>query len=364
MAESQADYHYDDAGMSVIRDTISAPRFAPYMASASNDMRHAFGLYLYNARLAKAFLYPLQMVEVTLRNAVAEALVGSFGDNWPNEPRFAAWLQQGGHDAIAKADRRLVTAKGPGYPVSQLVATLTFDFWSHLLRDEYERPFWQRHFRTVLPHVPAGTLRRDVHRTVKAVCNFRNRIVHHEPILGANAPAILNDIMTLIGFRCPTTADWTRHHTTVGTVIGTKPAGPASATGRTVGTVCDGAFALADADEDLPSALVKLAAPTPALVVVDPSGTPTGVLRHEDVLAHLAAVAAREEGLLLLTEHTVGTVSAGLTRNWLALDIGEHLNRAGETFKRNKNVRTVVVTEVVNGVATPKGVILRAHRRY
>ena len=162
------------------------------MALASNDLRYAFGLYLYNVRLAKAFLYPLQMVEVALRNAVAEVLVGSFGNDWPNEPGFAAWLQQGGHDAIAKANRQLVATKGPGYPVSQLVATLTFDFWSHLLKDEYKRPFWQQHFRKVLPHVPAGTLRRDVHRTVKTVCDFRNRVMHHEPILGANAPAVLD----------------------------------------------------------------------------------------------------------------------------------------------------------------------------
>jgi hypothetical protein len=350
--------------MAALQNTISAPRFAPYMTLASNDVHHAFGLYLYNARLAKAFLFPLQMAEVALRNAVAEALTTSFGPDWPSDPGFAAWLDQGGHEAIAKADRRLLATKGAGYPVSQLVATLTFDFWSHMLRDEYERPFWQRHFRRVLPHVPAATKRRDVHRAVKAICHFRNRVVHHEPILGANAPALLDAIIDLIGMRCPETAAWTKHHATVGTVIGTKPAGPASATGRTLGMVCDAGFALAGDADGLPSALAQLGPSTPALVIVDQGGSPTGALRHEDVLAHLAAAAGKAEGLLLLTEHTVGTVAAGLRGNWLALDAGEHLSKAGEIFKRNKNVRTIVVTETVNGAATLRGVILRAHRRY
>ena len=42
----------------------------------------------------------------------------------------------------------------------------------------------------------------------------------------------------------------------------------------------------------------------------------------------------------------------------------EYISKLGETFKRNKRVRTVVVTEETNGVTTLKGVILRAHRRY
>ncbi|WP_018045488.1 CBS domain-containing protein [Methylobacterium sp. 88A] len=334
------------------------------MTMASDDERYAFGLYLYNARLAKAFLFPLQMAEVALRNAVVEALVGSFGENWPSDPGFVAWLEPGGHDAIAKADRRLVVTKGPGYPVSQLVATLTFDFWSHLLRNAYERPFWQRHFRKVLPNVPARTLRRDVHRTVKAICQFRNRVSHHEPILNENAPAILAAIIELIEMRCTVTAGWTTHYCTVGSVVGTKPAGPASATGRTVGMVCDGSFVTASPEENLLSALSRLDETKPALVILDEAGTPAGVLRHEDVLAQLAGAAAKGEGLVLLTEHTVGGVAAGLPRNWLRLDAGDHLSKVAESFKRNKSARTVVVTDTVNGASTLKGVILKAHRRY
>ena len=93
--------------------------------------------------------------------------------------------------------------------------------------------------------------------------------------------------------------------------------------------VSDGGFVLADAADDLLSALVKLGASTPALVVVDQAGTPTGVLRHEDVLAHLAAAAAKAEGLPLLTEHTIGTIFADLAGNWLALDAGGVYQQVG-----------------------------------
>ena len=82
MAESQVPFPYLPAQMQAIRASISEPRFATYLAKGGNHDEYAMALYLYNARVAKAFLYPLNVAEVTLRNAVDGILVGRFGVSW------------------------------------------------------------------------------------------------------------------------------------------------------------------------------------------------------------------------------------------------------------------------------------------
>ncbi len=71
MAESQVPYNYKDTGADLI-NTLSETRFRPYLVSAGRDQDYAFALYLYNARMAKAFLYPLHILEITLRNRINE----------------------------------------------------------------------------------------------------------------------------------------------------------------------------------------------------------------------------------------------------------------------------------------------------
>src|SRR5690606_39563904 len=69
-SESQVPYPYTVEQLQAIRASISEPRFATYLKKGGNHQEYALALYLYNARVAKAFLYPLNVAEVTLRNAV------------------------------------------------------------------------------------------------------------------------------------------------------------------------------------------------------------------------------------------------------------------------------------------------------
>lgn len=69
MAESQVPYPYTEDNHSII-SSLSEARFAPYLKNAGFNQHYAFSLYLYNARLSKAFLYPLHILEVTLRNRI------------------------------------------------------------------------------------------------------------------------------------------------------------------------------------------------------------------------------------------------------------------------------------------------------
>lgn len=77
MAESQVPYAYDQPALDAITASLSRQRFETYLTKAGNDENYAYALYLYNARLAKSLLFPLSVTEVTLRNAIDEALVSA-----------------------------------------------------------------------------------------------------------------------------------------------------------------------------------------------------------------------------------------------------------------------------------------------
>ncbi|MYJ82529.1 MAG: hypothetical protein F4046_12100 [Acidimicrobiaceae bacterium] len=53
---------------------ISNERFATYLQPAGNDRRRALQLYAHNAALGSAFDWPIQAFEITLRNAVNDAM--------------------------------------------------------------------------------------------------------------------------------------------------------------------------------------------------------------------------------------------------------------------------------------------------
>ena len=67
MAQSQVPFTYLNDGQEIINH-LSDKRFGTYLQRAGFNKDYAFELYLYNARLAKAFLFPLQILEVTVRN--------------------------------------------------------------------------------------------------------------------------------------------------------------------------------------------------------------------------------------------------------------------------------------------------------
>jgi hypothetical protein len=70
MAQSQEPITYDGTLLQALDTTLSRSRLSPYLLLANNDAVYAHQLYLWNARLAKSFLYPLGVVEVAVRNAM------------------------------------------------------------------------------------------------------------------------------------------------------------------------------------------------------------------------------------------------------------------------------------------------------
>jgi hypothetical protein len=359
MAESQVPFEYTPEAKSKIRAALSEPRFQTYMKAAGHDEDYAIALYLFNARLSKAFLFPLHVVEVSLRNAIDELLCTLYGNDWTNSTAFFGILSVESAASLTKAKDRARSS-----PRSQIVATLTFDFWSNLFRPEYDRPLWQVNLHRTLPNCPAHFTRPDVQSKVRGINQFRNRIAHHEPIFDADITALHTLIGSVVGMRCAIVETWLKQHSTVSKTVRTRPKRGGGSTEALIDR-CDTRFQIVAGSDSLALILSKYEPNAPAIIKLDANGAPTAALTTADIMLFAQAKASDVAGMIDFNEHTVDDVitAQGLATSFVLLDSKVPLSVATDQL-RKKDVRVVVATENVSGNIVAKGAILRAHRRY
>ncbi|OQM73337.1 Abi family protein [Manganibacter manganicus] len=358
MAESQVPFPYLPAQLQAIRASISEPRFATYLAKGGNHEEYAMALYLYNARVAKAFLYPLNVAEVTLRNAVDRILVGKFGPGWHQEVAFRdQTLTLNGLATLDKAIQRA----GVNAARDQIVATLTFDFWSNLFRPEYGA-LWRTTVNVAFPHLNHGQTRQEIQNLVKPINVFRNRVAHHEPVLDLNVTDIYAKIVRLIELRCGETATWMKHHSTVSTVVRSRPRRDGT-NANTLSAKLDPAFVSVKRETGLNELAELLDERHQAIICLDDGGRPTAALTVVDAIHFISECAKSVGGLVDLKDHTVADLikAANLTDRWTQMDDATPLALAVKELQKPR-IQILVGIEAASGKVT--GAILRAHRRY
>lgn len=221
MAESQEAYDYTEIVLDKSKERwielgLSSDRLGPYLTRAGNNYSRAYNLYLFNARLSKAFLFPLHALEVTLRNRIKSVLTQVYNvDDWHLEPQFRVLLTKDGRDSLNKAE---TLAHSAG--ISDVVANTTFDFWKFLLHYQYDS-FWRMHITKLVGN---QTTRGLLYELVRKINDFRNRIAHHEPILDKDYMARYRDILEALGYLNSEVQEWVKAHSTVELVKQTEPA--------------------------------------------------------------------------------------------------------------------------------------------
>lgn len=358
MAESQVPFPYQGHEFAAIRQSLSEPRFATYLKKGGNHEEYALALYLYNSRLAKAFLYPLGMAEVTLRNAVDLVLVSRFGLAWHQDPIFRHQVLS--PESLRSLDKAIERA-GVDAPRDQVVATLTFDFWSNLFRPEYGG-IWRTTVNIAFPNLAHGEGRKDIQDLVKTINAFRNRVAHHEPILDYNVTDMHSKIVKLVALKCADTAGWMKHFSTVGMVIRSRPK-LSGITGHTLESRIDKEFSTVTVESPIIDVIAKTDPRHPVIICLDTTGCPQAAFTASDVLQFISDRAGDAEGLVALQDHCVGDLlqHKAFVSQWLAFDQQTAFGLAVEALQKPR-VEIIVATESATGKAT--GAILRAHRRY
>lgn len=214
---------------------LSAPRFGVYFNASDGDPMVALELYEWNARLGAAFGHDLAHLEVGLRNAYDRALTGHLNltIHWTAAgtqvfaPVVRTRMRKRGKVSVdinarprASLERAIREAGGRKAPPGKVIAQLTFGFWRYLTSAAHEVTLWRPALHRVFP---PGTSRPDVDSRVGRLHEVRNRIAHHEPLLGVDVVELHRDVLHVAALLDPQLRDYIQAHSTVADRLAARP---------------------------------------------------------------------------------------------------------------------------------------------
>lgn len=211
-----------------VKRALSADRMGTYEnAVARLDTRSSpLELYLWNARISAAFLVPLHIGEVVIRNAVSDALTRIHGPRWPWVQGFADSLPSPSSGYNPRCELQRATTRC-SHGTAQVVSTLSFVFWQKMFTQRFDVRVWSRCMGTVLPGAseaaPRHVTRARIHNDLEQIRRLRNRIAHHEPIFARALDEDFAAIQRLVALRCTRTADWMAGHEAVTPLLRNRP---------------------------------------------------------------------------------------------------------------------------------------------
>jgi hypothetical protein len=164
---------------------LSQPRYATYARQCGNNPLAALTLYHWNAQISAAFLFPLHILEICVRNAAANAIESRYNDRWPWARAFEnslpdpPWPDFSPRRELRRATRKHSTT-------GKVISDLKFAFWVSLYTSRHEGRLWNSYALREFPNFPPGTqpqlARQSIHDVADNLRELRNRIAHHEPV--------------------------------------------------------------------------------------------------------------------------------------------------------------------------------------
>ena len=218
--------NFNQDELAAIPSVLSQPRFATYLAVANNNPLNAMRLYHWNAQISSAFLFPLHIFEICIRNAAADAIESYYNPQWPwshafemSLPAYPRPVFSPRHEIRSARQRHATTGK--------VIADIKFAFWVSMFTRRHDGRLWRPYLKREFPNIPAnmastqGRLR--IHDAAEQVRVLRNRIAHHEPIFQRTLEDDYSAIMEIVSFRCNYTAAWMNRSQSVSTILAMRP---------------------------------------------------------------------------------------------------------------------------------------------
>lgn len=202
--------------------TISITRWGTYLTGAGFRENVAFRLYLWNSAIGQSLLFPVQASEVALRNVISAAIIEEFGENWFRSNYCLDVLGDYRREDIEKTARRIINVYNIVPESGHIISSLMLGFWCALLKRQYDLPIWDNYVPMAFPHLSDKTIE-DVDMAATRLKTLRNRIVHHEPLIGRNLSEDYGNVLKLLGWICPHTREWVRSNSSVPAVLRTRP---------------------------------------------------------------------------------------------------------------------------------------------
>lgn len=187
-----------------IEEFVSTPRLTRYHDDG-RTAEQAVRLYFWNHELASAFLGPLAILEVTLRNAMHEALSSKYGSEWILDNDLLPLLDddRANFDKTITRLRPILKIKNKELSPDAVVGSSSLGDWVRLLEKgkprsstyNYEKTLWEAALINAFSNNSDGWGRAQIHGEFNRIRSFRNRIAHHEPIFYRDLTGMMDDII-------------------------------------------------------------------------------------------------------------------------------------------------------------------------
>lgn len=205
------------ANIAAVRLALSPERMGTYEEAAGAsacDSPLALALYAWNAAVSAAFLVPLHICEVLVRNAVSDALQAVYGNRWPWSATFERSLPDPSNGYSPRKDLQRASRNAP--TTSKVIPELTFVFWQKMFTKRHDFRIWDAQLLLIMPNLEAGkpvaALRQNIYGDLEQIRRLRNRIAHHEPIFSRSLADDYQKILALVGFRSAETVSWLKEN--------------------------------------------------------------------------------------------------------------------------------------------------------
>lgn len=189
------------------------------------SLERALELYAWNAQVSAAFLHPLHICEVVVRNGVSNVIEAVYGPTWPWSAAFVRSLPNPSGGYSMRND--LLSARCNEKTVGKVIPELKFAFWQRMFTSRNDLRLWVPYLHQYFPYFPVGmdaaACRSWMFNALDKVRALRNRIAHHEPIFARNLVDDFDVVSTLIARRCPDTAAWMNTHQQVTALLANSP---------------------------------------------------------------------------------------------------------------------------------------------
>lgn len=161
---------------------VSAPRLQRYREAATTDF-DIVTLYCWNILLAEALLPSLAILEVSLRNAVHNALASHTG----TEFWFQSVLHPDSYNNIAGLMQEIARRQGQPPTAGKVISEISFGFWPKMFAKRYNSLWWNpQHplLQEVIPnlHKMGRDTRRVLEIRLEYFAKLRNRCMHQEAV--------------------------------------------------------------------------------------------------------------------------------------------------------------------------------------
>lgn len=217
MASQVSSFSYDHNQLVSLELCISSERLSPYFKLAFGNRKAAIQLYERNTYLSEALYGVTQAAEVCLRNAIHGSLSLARDSTWFD----VLPLTEVQNDMLAKAKDEIEKRRYMLTP-GRIVAELGLGFWISLISATSEKTIWVPYLHKVF--LNAYDISQDQHgRSMKRKLDrdaiysvldrlryLRNRIAHHESILKLDLNKRYLEVVRVIEWICPTSAEWVR----------------------------------------------------------------------------------------------------------------------------------------------------------